>query len=80
MVQDGRNYSGKFDYDAIKGNGTMWFPNGTVYKGNFHYGIMMGNAGNKNFQVSEPIIILFLYIVYHVFINGYLLKLRNNLS
>ena len=47
ISQDGRNYSGNFDYDAIKGNGTMWFPNGTIYKGNFHYGMMMGNAGNK---------------------------------
>ena len=64
--QDGRNYSGKFDYDAIKGNGTMWFPNGTVYKGNFHYGIMMGNAGNKNFQVSEPIIILPIFSLYRL--------------
>ena len=56
--QDGRNYSGNFDYDSIKGNGTMWFPNGTVYKGNFHYGIMMGNAGNKNLQMSNLITIL----------------------
>ena len=59
--QDGRNYSGNFDYDAIKGNGTMWFPNGTVHKGNFHYGTMMGNAGNKNLQMSNLIIILPLY-------------------
>ena len=57
--QDGRNYSGNFDYDAIKGNGTMWFPNGTVYKGNFHYGIMMGNAGNKNLQMGSLIITFF---------------------
>ena len=45
ILKDGRNYSGTFEYDSMKGNGTMKYPNGTIYRGYFHYGVMVGNAG-----------------------------------
>ena len=49
FMQDGRNYSGQMEFNTLHGQGTLSFPNGTIFKGHFFNGVPSGVAGkNKN--------------------------------
>ena len=44
--QDGRNYSGFLEYNTLHGNGTLAYPNGTIFRGNFYNGVPSGEGGD----------------------------------
>jgi hypothetical protein len=49
FFQDGRNYSGQMEFNTLHGQGTLSFPNGTIFRGHFFNGIPSGEAGKGLF-------------------------------